>query len=514
MYILLVPGNGQALLGMPDTVALNLINLNTNSIQKLTECKTNKEEETHTSIEACKNTTTTGHENCKNNNVGRDDKQDTNDHNHPGNKHASINYFHSSNNVEADKRSSMAMTQRIHTRFGNIFNAIGCFKGTFSLQLKPDSKSYQAPHVAYALQEPFKEELRCLQEIDIIIPLGGDKTSEWHNSFVLVPEANGKVRLCLDPAWLNQALIKPVHKGLTLNDILPKLNNVQYMSIIDANSGYHNLKLDKQSSCLTTFSCPFGRYHYKWLPFGAVPAGDMFQWKIDKIFNDMPNVFGIADVILAKGYDKDGADHDEAVYDALRWSQDVNLKLNKEKCHFRCTSIPFFGKVVLREGVQPDLQKIKALPKMPAPKNKKEMQAFLGIINYFGKFSPGTAEVCKLLCKLTSCKSVWTWNASYQQMFINAKSIIKADVCMKFYDNSKPLYLETDASGISLGAALLQLCDNTVCQKGLAPQNITLCPIAFTSKSLTGVEQRYSNIKWEALRILHGLEKFHHYCFG
>ena len=104
------------------------------------------------------------------------------------------------------------------------------------------------------------------------------------------------------------------------------------MSIIDASSGYHNLKLDTQSSYLTTFSCPFGRYHYKCLPFGAVPAGYMFQRKIDKIFNDIPNVFGIADDILVTGYDKGGADHDEAVYSVLDWCQDVNLKLNKDKC--------------------------------------------------------------------------------------------------------------------------------------------------------------------------------------
>ena len=165
------------------------------------------------------------------------------------------------NNTDTDKRSSIAMTQSIHSRFGNIFNGIGCFKGTFSLQLKQDSKPYQAPprHVAYALQEPFKEELRQLQQMDIIMPVG-DETLEWCNSFVLVPKANGKVRLCLDPVWLNQALIRPVHMGPTFHDILPKLNNVQYMSIIDASSGYHNLKLDKQSSYLTTFSCPFARY--------------------------------------------------------------------------------------------------------------------------------------------------------------------------------------------------------------------------------------------------------------
>ena len=147
---------------------------------------------------------------------------------------------------------------------------------------------------------------------------------------------------------------------------------------------------------------------------------------------------------------------------------------------------------------------------MPAPKNKNELHAFLGIINYLGKFSLGTAEVCKPLCKLTSSKTTWRWNASYQQLFNNAKSIIKADVCMKFYDDSKPLYLEADASRVSLGAALLQLHDNTVCYKGVAPDNITLCPIAFTSKSHTGAEWRYSNIEHEVLGILHGLERFHH----
>ena len=66
--------------------------------------------------------------------------------------------------------------------------------------------------------------------------------------------------------------------------------------------------------------------------------------------------------------------------------------------------ILFFGKVVSREGIQPDPQKIKALTDMPAPKNKKELQAFYGIINYLGKFSPGTAEVCEPLQKLTSSK--------------------------------------------------------------------------------------------------------------
>ena len=76
----------------------------------------------------------------------------------------------------------------------------------------------------------------------------------------------------------------------------------------------------------------------------------------------------------------------------------------------------------------------------------------------------------------------------YQQLFEKAKSLIKADVCMKFYDDTKLLYLETDVSGIGPGAALLQLHDNTTCQKGMVPDNIILHPTAFASKSLTGAE--------------------------
>ena len=146
-----------------------------------------------------------------------------------------------------------------------------------------------------------------------------------------------------------------------------------------------------------------------------------------------------ADNILVIGYDEDGTDHDEAVYNELRHCKEVNLKINKDKCHFRCTSIPFFGEVVSRKGIHPHPQKVKALTDMPAPKNKRELQAFLGIINYLGKFSPDMAEVCEPLRKLTSSKATWTWNASYQQLFAEVKSLIKANICMYFYDDTKSL---------------------------------------------------------------------------
>ena len=166
----------------------------------------------------------------------------------------------------------------------------------FSLEVKPDSKSYQVPpwHISYGLQKPFKEELERLQEQDIITSLGIDELVEWCNSFILEPKPDGEVKLCLDPAMLYQALIRLVHRGPTLNNIFPNLNNVKDLSVIDVSSGYHNLTLDKKSSYLTTFACQFGRYKYKRLPFGAAPTGYIFQHKINGIFKNLPNVFGIA----------------------------------------------------------------------------------------------------------------------------------------------------------------------------------------------------------------------------
>ena len=85
---------------------------------------------------------------------------------------------------------------------------------------------------------------------------------------------------------------------------------------------------------------------------------------------------------------------------------------------------------------------------------------------------------------------------------------------MKFYNETKPLYLETDISGIRLGAALLQTRYGTTCLRDIAPDNIIPRPIMFASKSLTSTEQRYSNIKRKAFGILHGHERFHYYCFA
>ena len=84
----------------------------------------------------------------------------------------------------------------------------------------------------------------------------------------------------------------------------------------------------------------------------------MFQCKIDEIFKNLPNVFGIADDMLVGGYDIYGKDHNIMQWQVLQLCRQVNLKLDEDKYHCRCTSIPFFGEVTSRHGVQPNPQKL------------------------------------------------------------------------------------------------------------------------------------------------------------
>ena len=128
---------------------------------------------------------------------------------------------------------------------------------------------------------------------------------------MLVPKADSKVRICLDLARLNKVLIRLIQRGLTFNNILPRLAGVKYLIPINVRSVYHNLNLDEQSSYLQTFSCPFGRYRYIKPPFSVALAGNMFHRRIDELFQGLPNVFGIANDILIAGLNNMGRDTEQ-----------------------------------------------------------------------------------------------------------------------------------------------------------------------------------------------------------
>ena len=194
--------------------------------------------------------------------------------------------------------------------------------------------------------------------------------------------------------WIgNKALIRPVYRGLTLNDIFPRLAGIKYITELDASSGYNNLKLDKRSSYLTKFSCPFGRHRYIRSPFRTVSAGYMFQEKTDELFSGMLNAFGIADNILIEGFNEQGNDHDEISDKVLLICKQANFKLNKDKVSFKMKQHSLLWLNNLMTGCKAKIQgKFKYLL-LCCHKIQKRTAVVPGCIsNYLSKLSPTTAQ--------------------------------------------------------------------------------------------------------------------------
>ena len=163
-------------------------------------------------------------------------------------------------------------------------------------------------------------------KIGIIESLKIDKCSNWCNSYVTVQKPTGNMWMCTDPAILNHVTVRPIHRGETVSDVLSRLLGATYFSLLDAISGFWNCELDKESSKLTTFATPYGRYRFKCLPFGLYCTDDLFQAEIDEIFSDMRDFAqGIADDILVIGLKKDGPDHDAALEAVCAYANKVNL---------------------------------------------------------------------------------------------------------------------------------------------------------------------------------------------
>ena len=185
--------------------------------------------------------------------------------------------------------------------FPDCFDAVGEFKGEVKLHLKPDSTPYiDAPRrTPVHILPKITAQLKSMESDGIIKKV--EHHTDWCSSVTYASKHDGSLRICLDPQKLNLALKRCPHKIPTVEEINPELNKAKYFSKLDAKAGYWSVKLDKESSELTTFRTPVGRYCFRRLPFGLAVIQDIFQLKIDQILEQCDGCCGISDDIIIFG---------------------------------------------------------------------------------------------------------------------------------------------------------------------------------------------------------------------
>ena len=200
-----------------------------------------------------------------------------------------------------------------------------------------------------------------------------------------------KLRICLDPRDLNEALEREPYYTRSVEEIMAKFHGMTRFTIADFNKGYWMVELDPESRKYTMMALDIGRFQWIRLPMGSIVAQDIFQRKLDGIFLDVPGVTGIADDMVI--YGRSDLEHDKNLINFLDICRKNTLTLNPDKRQFRLPQVSFFGHQWSAKGLSPDPKKIAAVKRMNLPRDVDTMRSFLGLVNYLNRFSLHLAEI-------------------------------------------------------------------------------------------------------------------------
>ena len=323
-----------------------------------------------------------------------------------------------------------------------------------------------------------------------------ERPTDWVNQMSVVKKKSGAIRICVDPRPLNLVLKREHFMLPVLDDILPKLSGARVFSICDLKQGYHHVELDEESSYLTTFATPFGRYRWLRLPFGLKVLSEIFQKRLCMALEGLEGVQCVADDVIVYGRDHD--DHNCNLRNLLSRCEEHGVRLNPDKCQFNVPEIKFLGHVVSASGLKADPTKIEAIVKMEAPTDVAAVERLRGTVTYLARYVPKLSEVMRPITILTHKDVEWSWGEAQDKAFRKLKKLLTVSPILAYYDRKSELIIQCDASQFGIGAALMQ--------NGK--------PFAYASRALTDTESRYAIIEKEMMAIVYALEKWHQFTYG
>ncbi|XP_062574225.1 uncharacterized protein K02A2.6-like [Saccostrea cucullata] len=341
--------------------------------------------------------------------------------------------------IHSIERKNRTVPHGISQDYQDLFSGLGCLPGTYSIKVDENIQPVIHPprKIPIALRDKVKEELDRMEREGVIVKQR--EPTKWINSMT---------------------------------------------------------KLDDESSKLCTFNSPFGRYRFTRMPFGIKSAPEVFQRAISEMIQDLDGTEAIIDDIIVWGTTE--AEHDRRLKALLDRARQHNLKLSVDKSEIRRSELTYVGHRFTDSGLKTDPEKVRAVQEMDRPNNVKDLQTFMGFVQYLGKFMPNLSEVGSPLRQLLEKNSVWKWENEQEESYEKLKRMTTSAPILQYFDPNKPVMLSVDASSNGLGAVLIQE-DK---------------PVAYGSRALTETQQRYSQIEKETLAILYGCTKFHDYVYG
>jgi hypothetical protein len=367
------------------------------------------------------------------------------------------------------------------------------------------------------MKEVVLKEVVKLLDAGIIYPIAD---SEWVSPTQVVPKKSGITvvkndkgelvptrtttgwRVCIDYRKLNSMTRKDHFPLPFIDQILERLAGQSFYCFLDGYSGYNQVAVDPADQGKTTFTCPFGTFPYRRMPFGLCNAPATFQRCMMAIFSDMVenylevfmddfSVFGESFEICLEHLTK-----------VLRRCIETNLVLSWEKSHFMVQEGIVLGHIVSKRGIEVDKVKVDLISKLPPPTTVRQIRSFLGHAGFYRRFIKDFSKISKPLCELL-CKDVpFVFTKACMQAFEKLRDSLSSAPIIQSPDWSLPFEIMCDASDYAVGVVL--------------GQRIRKIPhaIYYASKTLSEAQLNYTTIEKELLVVVFSLDKFCSYLLG
>ena len=326
--------------------------------------------------------------------------------------------------------------------------------------------------------------------------------SPFASAFFFVKKKDGRLRPVQDYRQLNEITVKNRYPLPLISELVNKLKGAKYFTKLDVRWGYNNVRIKEGDEWKAAFRTNRGLFEPHVMFFGLTNSPATFQTMMNDIFRDLifaGKVLVYIDDILI--FTKTLAEHHQIVRQVLNILRKHKLYLKPEKCDFAQTEIEYLGLIISENQVRMDPVKTRGILDWPTPTCKRDLQSFLGFINFYRRFIRDFATIAKPLSTLTG-NTAWSWTSEHQSAFNHLKTCVTTAPVLAIPTDTDPYRLEADSSGHALGAVLSQ------CQSGVWR------PIAFLSKSLSPTERNYQIYDRELLAIMTALTEWRHLLMG